>query len=78
MFATKIVVLAFLLLENCSIEAQVLFPNVPNENSVINKTLDSEDIAEVLFNDSASNEISSENFGEPTISRYFDVSRINL
>ena len=70
----KIIVI-LLILESYSIDAQVLFPTNSGESEAEKVNQSQEDIVNSLFGDSDANEIFTEDFGQPVVSRYFKMFR---
>ena len=70
----KIIVI-LLFLESYSIDAQVLFPTNSDESEAEKVNQSQEDIVNSLFGDSDANEIFTEDFGQPVVSRYFKMFR---
>ena len=70
----KIIVI-LLILESYSIDAQVLFPTNSDESEAEKVNQSQEDIVNSLFGDSDANEIFTEDFGQPVVSRYFKMFR---
>ena len=64
-----------LILESYSIDAQVLFPTNSDESEAEKVNQSQEDIVNSLFGDSDANEIFTEDFGQPVVSRYFKMFR---
>ena len=70
----KIIVI-LLILESYSIDAQILFPTNGDESEAEKVNQSQEDIVNSLFGDSDANEIFTEDFGQPVVSRYFKMFR---
>ena len=70
----KIIVI-LLILESYSIDAQILFPTNSDESEAEKVNQSQEDIVNSLFGDSDANEIFTEDFGQPIVSRYFKMFR---
>ena len=70
----KIIVI-LLILESYSIDAQILFPTNSDESEAEKVNQSQEDIVNSLFGDGDANEIFTEDFGQPVVSRYFKMFR---
>ena len=70
-----IVILLILTFASYSIDAQVIFPTNSDESEAEKVNQSQEDIVNSLFGDSDANEIFTEDFGQPVVSRYFKMFR---
>ena len=70
-----IVIFLILTFASYSIDAQVLFPTNSDESEAEKVNQSQEDIVNSLFGDSDANEIFTEDFGQPVVSRYFKMFR---
>ena len=70
-----IAILLILAFTSHSIVAQILFPTNNDENETEKVNQSQEDIVNSLFRDSDANEIFTEDFGQPVVSRYFKMFR---
>ena len=70
-----IAILLILMFASYSIDAQILFPTNSDENETEKINQSHEDVVNSLFGDSEANEIFTEDFGQPVVSRYFKMFR---
>ena len=70
-----IAILLVLTFTSFSIDAQVIFPTNSDESEAEKINQSQEDIVNSLFGDSDANEIFTEDFGQPVVSRYFEMFR---
>ena len=70
-----ITILLILTLTSYSIDAQIVFPTNSDESEAEKVNQSQEDIVNSLFGDSDANEIFTEDFGQPVVSRYLKMFR---
>ena len=70
-----VAILLILTFTSHSIYGQIIFPNSSDESETEKVNQSQEDIVNSLFGDSDANEIFTEDFGQPVVSRYFKMFR---
>ena len=70
-----IAILLILTFTSHSIDAQIVFPTNSDESETEKVNQSQEDIVNSLFGDSDANEIFTEDFGQPVVSRYLKMFR---
>ena len=70
-----IAILLILTFTTHSVDAQIVFPTNDDVNEPEKINQSQEDIVNSLFGDSEANEIFTEDFGQPVVSRYFKMFR---
>ena len=75
MVGKTIAILLILTFTSHSIDAQIVFPTNIDESKTEKENQSQEDIVNSLFGDSDANEIFTEDFGQPVVSRYLKMFR---